>query len=413
MNFDWVFLNPIQYPGFSGSLYAIKDHYRLNPLFRGREEEGRSDDEVVADFVAAAAANDLSVMVDLVINHTSKDALIAEQHPEWFVRDDKGELVSPFAVDPVGHAVTTWGDLAMIDYSPRPARDALVAYWTDLVHRYVALGIRGFRCDAAYKVPAEIWREIIRAAREVDANAWFFAENVGSFFEQVEALQPAGFDFLFNSAKWWDFKSPWLLEQYETFRHIAPSVAFPESHDTPRLAAEAGAPDTGGLQRELRRRYLFSAAFSTGIMIPIGYEFGFEKPLHVVETRPSDWESPRFDISPDIAAINAMKVECPALCVEGPQRLIRSATGAVGLVRETPDGAEWALTVINPPGNGNWTLETDGGDPVGTMAAAGREITPGRDGPGAELASGLVLDAGAVRVFAGKKSTLPASGGMG
>lgn len=29
MGFNWLFLNPIQYPGFSGSLYAVKDLYRL------------------------------------------------------------------------------------------------------------------------------------------------------------------------------------------------------------------------------------------------------------------------------------------------------------------------------------------------------------------------------------------------
>ena len=32
MAFDWVFVNPFHYPGFSGSLYAIKDYYRLHPL---------------------------------------------------------------------------------------------------------------------------------------------------------------------------------------------------------------------------------------------------------------------------------------------------------------------------------------------------------------------------------------------
>ena len=33
MGFDWIFLNPIHYPGFSGSLYAVKDYFALNPLF--------------------------------------------------------------------------------------------------------------------------------------------------------------------------------------------------------------------------------------------------------------------------------------------------------------------------------------------------------------------------------------------
>ena len=58
---------------------------------------------------------------------------------------------------------------------------------------------------------------------------------------------------LFNSLKWWDFESPWLLDQYEKFRRIAPSIAFPESHDTERLVTElhggrlSGGPDRGAL----------------------------------------------------------------------------------------------------------------------------------------------------------------------
>jgi starch synthase (maltosyl-transferring) len=31
MNFDWGFLNPIQLPGASGSLYSIADYFRINP----------------------------------------------------------------------------------------------------------------------------------------------------------------------------------------------------------------------------------------------------------------------------------------------------------------------------------------------------------------------------------------------
>src|SRR4051794_12417182 len=34
MNFNWVYVNSFHEPGASGSLYAVKDPYRLNPLFR-------------------------------------------------------------------------------------------------------------------------------------------------------------------------------------------------------------------------------------------------------------------------------------------------------------------------------------------------------------------------------------------
>ena len=50
MGFDWVFVNPFHAPGFSGSLYAVQDYYKLNPLFRG--EDRRSDDAILAEFAA-------------------------------------------------------------------------------------------------------------------------------------------------------------------------------------------------------------------------------------------------------------------------------------------------------------------------------------------------------------------------
>lgn len=67
----------------------------------------------------------------------------------------------------------------------------------------------------------------------INPDVLFFAETLGCREDEIEALRAARFDYLFNSAKWWDFKSPWLLEQYNRFRDIAPSIAFPESHDTP------------------------------------------------------------------------------------------------------------------------------------------------------------------------------------
>ena len=43
MRFNAVYINPFHYPGFSGSLYAVKDYYRLNPRFRGSERDEEPD----------------------------------------------------------------------------------------------------------------------------------------------------------------------------------------------------------------------------------------------------------------------------------------------------------------------------------------------------------------------------------
>ena len=285
MGFNAVYVNPFHYPGFSGSLYAVKDYYRLNPRFRG--DERADDDTLLRGFTAVARTNGLRVIMDLVVNHTSKDSELAADHPGWFARDAKGEIVSPYATDPADPSrKTVWGDLAELDYRP-PKRGEIVAYFQDVVRHYLGLGFGGFRCDAAYKVPAEVWHGLTGAARAAMPDAVFCAETVGAPQEAVLALADAGFDYLFNSVKWWDFESPWLLEQYEAFRHIAPSIGFPESHDTERLVTElraAGIPESE-IEPHYRQAYAFAAAYSTGVLMPMGFEYGWGRRLAVVMGR--------------------------------------------------------------------------------------------------------------------------------
>lgn len=348
MGFDWIYLNPIQYAGFSGSIYAIKDYYRLNPLVRG--DAASFDAELIAGFVRDANGHGVDVMMDLVVNHTSRDAALVALHPDWYVRDADGEIRSPSIADLVDPSrVTVWGDLAEIDWSERPERAAIVAYFAGVVRHYARLGVRGFRCDAAYKVPAAVWLDLRAAAESTSENATFAAETLGCTSEQIEALADARFDYLFDSSKWWDFRADWLLAQYERLRRIAPSIAFPESHDTPRLAAELADLPHARIEAEYRLRYLFAAFFSGGVLMPIGYEYGFSRRLDVVRSRAEDWEVPAFDLTPYVAAVNAMKAALPALSGAGPQRRVTAANQAlVGLLRDGVDEADYALALINP-----------------------------------------------------------------
>lgn len=371
MGFDWIFLNPFHAPGASGSLYAVADYYRLHPALDGEGEEG---DRRLARFIAAAADHGISVMMDLVVNHTAKDSGLVAEHPGWYARDHAGEVRSPFAVDPDNPGlVTVWHDLAELDYSDRPERAEMLGYWNGVIGHYLRLGIRGFRCDAAYKVPGMVWAELIGTARGADPAVSFFAETLGAALHEVDQLRPAGFDYFFNSSKWWDFRAGWLLDQYEQFRHLAPSIAFPESHDTPRLAAESG-----GSERESRFRYLFAACFASGVMMPIGYELGFRRPLHVVQTRPSDWEEPAFDITGFIAAVNQMKAEIPVLNEEGPQeRFTAPEEPVVGLLRQARQGPQRTAMLINPDPHDVQSFDPHRlANAMGTDPGGLREITP-------------------------------------
>jgi starch synthase (maltosyl-transferring) len=348
MGFNAVYVNPFHYPGFSGSLYAVKDYYRLNPRFRG--DEPADDDVLLGDFTKEARAQGLRVIMDLVINHTSKDSELVTAHPSWFEHDVKGEIASPYATDPADpKRKTVWGDLAELDYRA-PQRGQIVAYFQDVVRHYLRLGFTGFRCDAAYKVPAEVWRGLTGVAKAAAPDVVFCAETVGAPKEAVLALAGAGFDYLYNSVKWWDFKSPWLLEQYEAFRHIAPSIGFPESHDTERLVTElrsAGIPESE-MEPRYRQAYAFSAAYSTGVLMPMGFEYGWARRFEVVTNQVRTVESQRFDLSEFIAEVNAMKRTIPALNEEGPQRQLRGAYDDLTVLeRRTERGEDRAFIVVN------------------------------------------------------------------
>jgi starch synthase (maltosyl-transferring) len=341
MGFNWIYLNPVTMPGFSGSLYAVKDHYKVCSDFL---PEGSSPDGLNELRAVLASFRDLGLRtaMDLVVNHTAIDCPLVEQHPEWFLHDPDGRVAHPSAIDPAdARNVTVWGDLAEVDNQNSKDLDGLWEYWRTLIRFYTELGFEGYRCDAAYKVPAVLWRVLVDEARDVHAQATFFAETLGCRIKEVRSLKGAGLDFLYNSSKYWRFDADWALEQHESFGRIAPSISFPESHDTPRLFAE-----TGGNLDAVRQRYLFAAIFSQGVMVPVGFEFGFTSPLHVVSMTPGDWEETGVDLTGFIRGVNGLKNEMPVLKTEGHWRALGSYDQPT-LVLEKTDGKSKILVIIN------------------------------------------------------------------
>ncbi|MDD1649064.1 MAG: alpha-amylase, partial [Methylococcaceae bacterium] len=66
LGFDWIFVNPIQKPGNSGSLYSIKDYFAINPALIRPKSTATPEDQV-RTMVGTAEALGLSMMIDLVI----------------------------------------------------------------------------------------------------------------------------------------------------------------------------------------------------------------------------------------------------------------------------------------------------------------------------------------------------------
>jgi starch synthase (maltosyl-transferring) len=321
MGFDWLFVNPVQRPGASGSIYSIADYFELNSALI-EPTDRRSGEDQLRWVLGVARDRGLRPMADLVIDHCAADSELVADHRDWMAFDSAGAVIHP-SCEQDGNTVE-WVDLAKFDHHGTADPEGLYQYCLKVVRHLLGLGFEGFRCDAAYGVPAELWRRLIADTKKDRPRTVFVAETLGCSPWETIATADAGFDFVCNSAKWWDFRSHWLLEQHKLIGELVASIAFPESHDTPRLADEMnGNPNASKLW------YLFTASFSAGCLMPVGFEFGFRRSLDVVSTRPEYWETTSVDLREFIAAVNRLKADQPIFSRESSMLLLPSSNPAV------------------------------------------------------------------------------------
>jgi len=132
--------------GGLGSYYSIQDYMAINP------EMGNMEDFI--NMVKKAHSLGMKVILDWVANHTAWDHPWVTNYPEYYTKNDKGEMVPP---------VADWVDVVDLNYDNQNLRRAM----TDAMLFWIkAANIDGFRCDVADMVPTDFW---INTRRELDA----------------------------------------------------------------------------------------------------------------------------------------------------------------------------------------------------------------------------------------------------
>ncbi len=93
LGFDWIFVNPVQKTGSSGSLYSVADYLQLNPLLVDQSAELAPDEQLKAAIKTAESLG-LKMMIDLVINHCAFDSPVPNSTPT-------GSSMNRTAVSPI------------------------------------------------------------------------------------------------------------------------------------------------------------------------------------------------------------------------------------------------------------------------------------------------------------------------
>ena len=193
---DVLWLMPI-YPigvlnrkGSLGSPYAVRDYRGINP-----------DYGTAADFralVEAVHRRGMKLILDWVPNHTAPDHAWVKQHPDYYVRNERGEPSVPR--DEKGK-LTDWTDVAQLDYKNPAVRREMIA---TMQHWLKEFGIDGFRVDVAGFIPIDFWREAVPALRAAVPRRIMLLAEWGDL-----EMHRAGFDLTYAWDSYDRLKAVW------------------------------------------------------------------------------------------------------------------------------------------------------------------------------------------------------------
>lgn len=174
MECDILWVMPVYEPGELngiGSPYCIRDFKAVNPRY------GTMTD--LKELVNTAHSSGMKVILDWVANHTAWDCSWITEHPDWYVKDAAGNIVSP----------SGWSDVAQLNFANADMRAAMkdaMLFWVE------QLGIDGYRCDYADGVPHDFWSDVITALRAKNSGMIMLAETANTDY------YADGFDMIYD-----------------------------------------------------------------------------------------------------------------------------------------------------------------------------------------------------------------------
>lgn len=205
---DVVYLLPIHpigkkmRKGSKGSPYAVFDYYQID------ESYGTLSD--FDQLVEAVHERGMKLMIDIVINHTSKDAILTEKHPDWFYHKPNGSFAN---------RVGDWSDITDLDYNNPSVWDYMInmlAYW--------AKHVDGFRCDVAPLLPIDFWIAARAKIDQINPNLIWLSESVHPSF--IKYLRDLGYDCSTDSQMYQAFD---ICYDYDVFDYFETYIKDPKT----------------------------------------------------------------------------------------------------------------------------------------------------------------------------------------
>ena len=280
--------------GKLGSYYSVTDFREVNPEFGSKEDFARP--------VETAHGMGFHVMMDWVANHTGWNCPWIQAHPDWYTRDDAGNIISP--------ANMGWPDVAELNYGSPEMQAEMIAcmkYWVE------TFDVDGFRCDYANGVPLQFW-EAARAELETVKPVYMLAED-----NHIKELLNYAFDLNYNWGLYDSLiavargtKNAGTVKLYipDNFPDGAYTLNFLDNHDKNSYENTiVGAFGYDALPSLFSLIYTLPGA----PLLYTGDEIGLDHALAFMDRDPVAWESSQVSYRPLLTRLAQLRREHPAL----------------------------------------------------------------------------------------------------
>jgi len=199
-----------------------------------RDIDGRLGTMADVDaLVTAASAHGIGVVLDGVFAYASREFWRLTDPEEtddpWFLRDAQGQPV-PWRVDSL---ITP--DYASVGYQ---------SYVADVMVSWLARGVRGWRLDSSWSVPASFWRKVLARVRRSHPGVWLlgqvFDEDLPPVINHATYSSATEYALMHGVREWLaggpadGMVSTLRLHQHNSTR--GPVHTFLGNHDFARLA---------------------------------------------------------------------------------------------------------------------------------------------------------------------------------
>ncbi len=243
MGFDYLYLMPIHpiskvnRKGSLGSPYSIADYYEI--------DEALGDRQDFENLISKAHQLGLKVLMDMVFNHTGGDHGYLETNPDFYWRNEQGELT---------FRIGDWSDIVDLDFSNPALQKELI----NVLEYWAASGVDGYRFDVASLIPMAFWvraktqlsqsfPHLLWVAESIELNFHRYLLKQGIMVENIAALAEV-FDVFYDYETWdllveafgsieglkryaWASNRQFLMQPQQTLLW-----RFLENHDQPRIA---------------------------------------------------------------------------------------------------------------------------------------------------------------------------------